>query len=48
VLEKFGGDSVGEVRRNVAAYLATLGDTLPMSADPLAVVPATVSPAAAS
>ena len=31
VTEKFGGDSVPEVRRNVAAYLATLGDTLPIS-----------------
>ena len=30
VTEKFGGDSVPEVRRNVAAYLATLGDTLPI------------------
>ena len=35
VLEKFGGDSVAEVRRNVAGYLATLGDTLPIAADPL-------------
>ena len=24
VLEKFGGDSVGETRRNVASYLANL------------------------
>jgi chorismate synthase len=31
VLEKFGGDSLVEVRRNVQAYLATLGtvDGLP-------------------
>ena len=27
VTEKFGGDSVPEVRRNVQAYLATLADT---------------------
>jgi len=34
VVEKFGGDSVTEVRRNVAGYLATLADTLPIPADP--------------
>ena len=34
VTEKFGGDSVLEVRRNVQGYLATLGATLPMAADP--------------
>ena len=33
VLEKFGGDSVTETRRNVTAYLATLADTLPIPAD---------------
>src|SRR6476620_9358834 len=31
VTEKFGGDSVPEVRRNVKAYLDTLGDTLPIA-----------------
>ena len=31
VTEKFGGDSVPEVRRNVQAYLATLGGTLPIA-----------------
>jgi len=31
VTEKFGGDSVPEVRRNVQAYLATLGATLPIA-----------------
>jgi chorismate synthase len=35
VTEKFGGDSVPEVRRNVQAYLATLGNTLPITADAL-------------
>ena len=30
VSEKFGGDSVTEVRRNAQAYLATLADTLPL------------------
>jgi chorismate synthase len=35
VTEKFGGDSVPEVRRNVQAYLATLADTLPIGADGL-------------
>src|SRR6195952_134941 len=34
VVEKFGGDSVTEVRRNVAGYLATLTDTRPSPADP--------------
>ena len=34
VVEKFGGDSVTEVRRNVAGYLETLRDTLPLGADP--------------
>jgi chorismate synthase len=34
VTEKFGGDSVSEVRRNVAGYLATLGATLPLAAQP--------------
>jgi len=33
VTEKFGGDSVVEVRRNVRAYLATLADTLPLAGD---------------
>ena len=33
VVEKFGGDSVPEVRRNVAGYLATIGDTLPLGRD---------------
>jgi len=33
VTEKFGGDSVPEVRRNLQAYLATLADTLPIGAD---------------
>jgi chorismate synthase len=28
VLEKFGGDSVAETRRNLEAYLAALPDTL--------------------
>ncbi len=37
VVEKFGGDSVAEVRRNVAGYLATLTDTLPIPADPAVV-----------
>ncbi len=32
VTEKFGGDSVVEIRRNVAGYLATLADTLPLAA----------------
>lgn len=31
VLEKFGGDSVSETRRNVQAYLDGLTDTLPVS-----------------
>jgi len=31
VTEKFGGDSVVEVRRNVGAYLATLADTMPLA-----------------
>jgi chorismate synthase len=56
VTEKFGGDSVPEVRRNVKAYLDTLGDTLPIvglggsSADApdgvvdLAEVPASAAP----
>src|SRR4051812_45909756 len=35
VTEKFGGDSVPEVRRNVQAYLATLADTLPVSSESL-------------
>ena len=35
VTEKFGGDSVPEVRRNVRAYLDTLADTLPIGADGL-------------
>ena len=34
VVEKFGGDSVTEVRRNVTGYLATLADTRPIPADP--------------
>jgi len=34
VTEKFGGDSVPEVRRNVQAYLATLADTLPIAGSP--------------
>ncbi|WP_354530022.1 chorismate synthase [Nakamurella sp. UYEF19] len=33
VVEKFGGDSVTEVRRNVRAYLDTLTGTLPIPAD---------------
>jgi len=37
VVEKFGGDSVAEVRRNVAGYLATLTDTLPIPGDPAVV-----------
>ncbi|MTD12936.1 chorismate synthase [Nakamurella sp. YIM 132087] len=36
VLEKFGGDSVAETRRNVESYLAGLTDTLPIPADPSA------------
>ena len=28
VLEKFGGDSVGETRRNIAGYLAAIPETL--------------------
>jgi chorismate synthase len=28
VLEKFGGDSVGETRRNLEGYLAAIPDTL--------------------
>jgi chorismate synthase len=28
VLEKFGGDSIGEVRRNYEAYLAAIPDLL--------------------
>jgi chorismate synthase len=28
VLEKFGGDSVGETRRNLESYLAAIPDTL--------------------
>ena len=36
VTEKFGGDSVPEVRRNVRAYLDTLGDTLPLAGLPAA------------
>ena len=35
VTEKFGGDSVPEVRRNVQAYLATLADTLPIAGSSL-------------
>jgi chorismate synthase len=35
VTEKFGGDSVPEVRRNVQAYLATLADTLPIASSSL-------------
>ena len=35
VTEKFGGDSVPEVRRNVRAYLDTLGSTLPRSGVPV-------------
>ena len=45
VTEKFGGDSVPEVRRNVRSYLATLGDTLPITEDQLepgAAAPSTV------
>ena len=34
VVEKFGGDSVTEVRRNVTGYLATLTQTRPIPADP--------------
>lgn len=34
VVEKFGGDSVTETRRNIAGYLATLTNTRPISADP--------------
>ncbi len=33
VVEKFGGDSVSETRRNVAGYLATIADTLPVGSD---------------
>ncbi len=44
VVEKFGGDSIAETRRNVTAYLATLGDTLPMPAE---VMPAAVAPSGA-
>ena len=33
VLEKFGGDSTAETARNARAYLATLVDTLPITAD---------------
>ncbi len=40
VVEKFGGDSVAEVRRNITGYLATLTDTLP--------IPAAAATAAAS
>ncbi len=36
VTEKFGGDSVPEVIRNVQAYLATLADTLPITDAPAA------------
>jgi chorismate synthase len=35
VLEKFGGDSVAETRRNVAAYLADIAGRLPTSPDPV-------------
>jgi chorismate synthase len=28
VLEKFGGDSLGETQRNLAAYLAAIPDAL--------------------
>jgi chorismate synthase len=38
VTEKFGGDSVTEVRRNVQAYLDTLGDTIPLAAAPASAV----------
>jgi len=48
VVEKFGGDSVTEVRRNVAGYLATLHGTMPMSADPAAEPVAPATDAAAS
>ncbi len=34
VVEKFGGDSVTEVSRNVASYLATLTQTRPIPGDP--------------
>jgi len=37
VVEKFGGDSVTEVRRNVSAYLDTLTGTLPGTVDAAAV-----------
>ncbi|WP_431779614.1 chorismate synthase [Microbacterium aurantiacum] len=33
VLEKFGGDSIGETRRNLEAYLAAIPETLRSSAD---------------
>ncbi|MEV8133749.1 chorismate synthase [Microbacterium aurantiacum] len=33
VLEKFGGDSIGETRRNLDAYLAAIPETLRSSAD---------------
>jgi len=32
VVEKFGGDSAAEIRRNITGYLATLADTLPIPA----------------
>ena len=47
VLEKFGGDSVGEVRRNVTAYLATLADTLPIPAEAVVALPSTTTSTAA-
>ena len=28
VVEKFGGDSIGETKRNLASYLATMADAL--------------------
>jgi chorismate synthase len=34
VLEKFGGDSVGETSRNVAAYLARLAERHLSAAEP--------------
>jgi chorismate synthase len=33
VLEKFGGDSISETRRNLASYVANIPDALRTAAD---------------